>query len=976
MKNYNFLAVAYSLSSVAFYRSSFAFSSNNLLACNRAFYSTSLLNYLDKRYYSTTKISDRKVRIWINWDVFKYKDFDKFKIDLFSTNSNLKFDTLYSLYVKVRYGNNFIMICDKQRGIRFGSINDPSIKILFEDVLDFISNSYENYEWDENFECDCLLLDFWIVEVPEYLKISNIDRLTDVMSKKSIEFVSRDFKLFGDVWAPIKGHILKVSVFGDGDFNILDPLFDSIIFIEKFNKEIKRKNNSYTYNEFSKFYLVDFEARYYVIVYDVIDSNTSTKRCFNINGSLITQVKDILSVDSIVTDLKLPESFVDSKELGKLKLEYIITEAFFITDKTYAFKTIDGVIVKRAKGISSDLLSFDDYEKMFNQEFLNNTIRTSSKRNYAKGSVRIKDDKINLDTTTYNKRSKIYEADVWTETKPIYINDELWPRQPQIKQSIVSNNHKLNKSIGSIESKRQYSTYKSHKLTSLIVSSFNMCMYRKKIYYINLLVGLTRTNVMFGTAKTLYIGLDEPKNSTCLKPIFLVENKLLTPILFTSPHFSIIPYHIQRCELILSKLPDNNKVKQFLIKEFDIPIIVCASNSSTHGEPGSYESRYTYDILEHVDKIENYTIIREDIKFSSSPNYYNMITSKSINDITRNEYSYNETDFLKFNHIFLTSHVQINKLKNDKSENRTSNLSADITHSPFKDILFKNKMDRWTLSDNPTEELLIDTNIYKLNLVDTEYLYDSKYMSCCYIIIFNNKLYYYIGSTTDIMSRVNTHKNNIQNNIKHIFSNYKLSGVHYSTSGIVEHFLNSEILHNYRIDYNILPIYLSTNYLNKYTLLNPSYQLSKGEWIILKYVTDLTIKILEQSLIDKFKPKLNTSEYVGIRPWSWRDSYLDEISHCKSLDKVYGGSSKFLIKQPLTKEAVTMYKELQNKNYSVRFKIIDEGEYSYIAWPPKTISYICKSYNLNIKEILANDNILHNYIGCNLSQPMIIEQID
>ena len=85
-----------------------------------------------------------------------------------------------------------------------------------------------------------------------------------------------------------------------------------------------------------------------------------------------------------------------------------------------------------------------------------------------------------------------------------------------------------------------------------------------------------------------------------------------------------------------------------------------------------------------MDKIENYTIIREDIKVLSfpEPKYYNMIISKSINDITRNEYSYLETYFLKFNHIFLTSHVQINKLKN-KSENRTSNLSADITHSPL-----------------------------------------------------------------------------------------------------------------------------------------------------------------------------------------------------------------------------------------------------------------------------------------------------
>lgn len=60
-----------------------------------------------------------KVKIWIDWNVFKYGLADVFIDELFSANSKLKFDTLYNLY-KVRADNGYILICAKQRGIKFG----------------------------------------------------------------------------------------------------------------------------------------------------------------------------------------------------------------------------------------------------------------------------------------------------------------------------------------------------------------------------------------------------------------------------------------------------------------------------------------------------------------------------------------------------------------------------------------------------------------------------------------------------------------------------------------------------------------------------------------------------------------------------------------------------------------------------------------------------------------------------------------
>nr|YP_009504235.1 hypothetical protein [Lactifluus hygrophoroides]AWX52960.1 hypothetical protein [Lactifluus hygrophoroides] len=54
--------------------------------------------------------------------------------------------------------------------------------------------------------------------------------------------------------------------------------------------------------------------------------------------------------DSIYTDLKLDESFIDQKLLGKLKLEYFCEEAVFLAPKIYCLKTEKGLI-KKVKGL-------------------------------------------------------------------------------------------------------------------------------------------------------------------------------------------------------------------------------------------------------------------------------------------------------------------------------------------------------------------------------------------------------------------------------------------------------------------------------------------------------------------------------------------------------------------------------------------------------------------------------------------------
>lgn len=127
--------------------------------------------------------------------------------------------------------------------------------------------------------------------------------------------------------------------------------------------------------------------------------------------------------DSVVTNLNLSDKYVDSKELGKLKLENIIREAYYVADKTYIEKTENGGYVKKAKGIDSSRLTFEDYKSLYNMGNIENSIRVNSKRDYSLGSVVIKDEKVNLNVKKYNKRDMIFENGKWEKTKPIVIDN-------------------------------------------------------------------------------------------------------------------------------------------------------------------------------------------------------------------------------------------------------------------------------------------------------------------------------------------------------------------------------------------------------------------------------------------------------------------------------------------------------------------------------------------------------------------------
>ena len=71
--------------------------------------------------------------------------------------------------------------------------------------------------------------------------------------------------------------------------------------------------------------------------------------------------------DSIVTDIDLNtiNPKLEGKELGQFKLEFIIKEAYFVSNKTYCLVLNNNKTIIKTKGVLSDSLTLDDFKTMY-----------------------------------------------------------------------------------------------------------------------------------------------------------------------------------------------------------------------------------------------------------------------------------------------------------------------------------------------------------------------------------------------------------------------------------------------------------------------------------------------------------------------------------------------------------------------------------------------------------------------------------
>lgn len=125
--------------------------------------------------------------------------------------------------------------------------------------------------------------------------------------------------------------------------------------------------------------------------------------------------------DSIVLNKTYINPNWIGENLGQFKIEYDIDEAYFISNKTYCLILKSGEIIIKAKGVTNNKLTVNDFKNMYFNNKNIDTVRNHTTIMYNKSSVKIETKNIVINPNAYTKRVKIIEDGIWRDTKPIYI---------------------------------------------------------------------------------------------------------------------------------------------------------------------------------------------------------------------------------------------------------------------------------------------------------------------------------------------------------------------------------------------------------------------------------------------------------------------------------------------------------------------------------------------------------------------------
>jgi hypothetical protein len=127
--------------------------------------------------------------------------------------------------------------------------------------------------------------------------------------------------------------------------------------------------------------------------------------------------------DSIVTNKEIAAEYVDNKKLGKLKLEHVLSDGYFISPKLYQITTSEGKVKNVSRGYGGEFTQ-GDMETLYQGQTVEKT-KTKWQRDWANHTIYFEwDKKLNL-SGEYNKRIKVYDEEgKWVNTKPIHLQEE------------------------------------------------------------------------------------------------------------------------------------------------------------------------------------------------------------------------------------------------------------------------------------------------------------------------------------------------------------------------------------------------------------------------------------------------------------------------------------------------------------------------------------------------------------------------
>jgi len=204
------------------------------------------------------------------------------------------------------------------------------------------------------------------------------------------------------------------SVLTTREVNSFKKITDNDFLVSYYPKISKSICESYGYDyikvleEFNTGYSVENEFKDVSLVISAAVTSYARIYMSKIKLDILSKGGNIYytDTDSIVTDIPLDTSLVGN-DLGQFKLEYIIKRGYFISNKTYGLILEDGRVITKNKGVLERSLNIEDFVNLY-KEIDVQGVKRSSKTDYDKGSVSIKDENIKIYYNSYRKRTKIY----------------------------------------------------------------------------------------------------------------------------------------------------------------------------------------------------------------------------------------------------------------------------------------------------------------------------------------------------------------------------------------------------------------------------------------------------------------------------------------------------------------------------------------------------------------------------------------
>jgi len=128
--------------------------------------------------------------------------------------------------------------------------------------------------------------------------------------------------------------------------------------------------------------------------------------------------------DSIYIDKPLPDEFISSTILGKMKLEYICKNAIFLAPKVYYLETEDGKVIYKVKGLKHEVdLTLKDFESLLCKDNVLQKFQTKWVKSLSEGHVSLLEQLYILKVTD-SKRKLVYENNKYINTNPYFIDDK------------------------------------------------------------------------------------------------------------------------------------------------------------------------------------------------------------------------------------------------------------------------------------------------------------------------------------------------------------------------------------------------------------------------------------------------------------------------------------------------------------------------------------------------------------------------